>query len=139
VGHGIFGIGLGYSLKTTDNLVQAETKITAKADSVGLYVKQIGHKLLPFLLGPTSRYAGSSPQGRPKTSITVAQPQAQQRVLSSMPPSQSLIAHSQSSKDKSPPMTIPSAKIKSQATNQRMSQGPYLIGGSSHLVNGYSP
>jgi hypothetical protein len=39
VGHGIFGIGLGYSLKTTDNLVQAETKITAKADSVGLYVK----------------------------------------------------------------------------------------------------
>ena len=93
MGHGIFGIGLGYSLKTTDNLVQAETKITAKADSVGLYVKQIGHKLLPFLLGPISRYAGSSPQARPKTSITVAQPQAQQRVLSSMPP-QSLIAHS---------------------------------------------
>jgi hypothetical protein len=39
VGNGIFGIGLGYSLKTTDNLVQAEQKATAKADSVGLYVK----------------------------------------------------------------------------------------------------
>lgn len=47
VGSGIYGIGLGYSLKTTDNLVQAEQKSTAKADSVGLYVKQIGHKLLP--------------------------------------------------------------------------------------------
>jgi hypothetical protein len=50
VGNGIFGIGLGYSLKTTDNLVQAEAKPTAKADSVGLYVKQIGHKLLPYIL-----------------------------------------------------------------------------------------
>lgn len=53
VGNGLFGIGLGYSLKTTDHHVQAESKITAKADSVGLYVKQIGHKILPFLLGPT--------------------------------------------------------------------------------------
>jgi hypothetical protein len=50
LGGGLFGIGLGYSLKTTDNLVQAEQKQTAKADSVGLYVKQIGHKILPFLL-----------------------------------------------------------------------------------------
>jgi len=39
VGSGVFGIGLGYSLKTNDNLVQAELKPTAKADSVGLYVK----------------------------------------------------------------------------------------------------
>jgi hypothetical protein len=65
VGGGIFGIGLGYSLKTTDNLVQAEMKATSKADSVGLYVKQIGHKLLPQIL-PT----GVPSMTRPKTSST---------------------------------------------------------------------
>jgi len=61
VGSGIFGIGIGYSLKTTDNLVQAEMKATSKADSVGLYVKQIGHKLLPQILQGMSF-------SRPKTS-----------------------------------------------------------------------
>ena len=64
VGGGIFGIGLGYSLKTTDNLVQAEMKATSKADSVGLYVKQIGHKLLPQIL------PGGTIMTRPKTSST---------------------------------------------------------------------
>lgn len=63
VGGGIFGIGLGYSLKTTDNLVQAEMKATSKADSVGLYVKQIGHKLLPLILP-----GGVPTMTRPKTS-----------------------------------------------------------------------
>ncbi len=70
VGSGLFGIGLGYSLKTTDHHVQAETKLTAKADSVGLYVKQIGHKLLPFLLGPAKLNINghsSSNAARPKT------------------------------------------------------------------------
>eukprot|EP00347_Sterkiella_histriomuscorum_P021429 403334007 len=35
----LFGIGLGFSLKTTDNLVQAEQRSNAKADSVGLIFK----------------------------------------------------------------------------------------------------
>ena len=80
VGSGIFGIGIGYSLKTTDNLVQAEQKPTAKADSVGLYVKQIGHKLLPFLLS-SMKYAATS--SRPKTSSVVSPvPNVQSLMLS---------------------------------------------------------
>lgn len=35
----LYGIGIGFSLRTTDNLVQAEMRSTGKADSVGLYVK----------------------------------------------------------------------------------------------------
>ena len=54
----MYGIGIGYSLKTIDNLVQAEQKNNTKADSVGLYVKQIGHKLLNQLVS------------RPRTSFT---------------------------------------------------------------------
>ena len=49
----VFGIGIGYSLKTIDNLVQAEQRNNTKADSVGLYIKQIGHKLLPQILNRT--------------------------------------------------------------------------------------
>lgn len=36
---GLFGIGQGYSLSTSDNSVQAELRPGAKADSVGLYIK----------------------------------------------------------------------------------------------------
>lgn len=43
-------------------------KHTAKADSVGLYVKQIGHKILPSLLPGISI---SGLVSRPKTSGTV--------------------------------------------------------------------
>jgi len=43
---GLYGIGQGYSLATNDLSVQAEPRIGAKADSVGLYIKQIGNKIL---------------------------------------------------------------------------------------------
>ena len=36
---GLYGIGQGYSLATSDPLVQAELRPGAKADSVGLYIK----------------------------------------------------------------------------------------------------
>ncbi|CDW84955.1 UNKNOWN [Stylonychia lemnae] len=67
----LFGIGIGFSLKTTDNLVQAEQRSNAKADSVGLYVKQIGHKLLGQLLN------------RPRTSLAF---NSQSVVRTSQPP-----------------------------------------------------
>jgi len=43
---GLYGIGQGYSLPTNDPSVQAESRYGAKADSVGLYIKQIGNKIL---------------------------------------------------------------------------------------------
>ena len=43
---GLYGIGQGYSLSTSDNSVQAELRPGGKADSVGLYIKQIGNKIL---------------------------------------------------------------------------------------------
>ena len=43
---GLFGIGQGYSLATSDLTVQAEMRPGAKADSFGLYMKQIANKLL---------------------------------------------------------------------------------------------
>jgi hypothetical protein len=43
---GLYGIGQGYSLPTSDPSVQAEQRYGAKADSVGLYIKQIGNKIL---------------------------------------------------------------------------------------------
>jgi len=36
---GLFGVGQGYSLATSDPSVQAEMRPGAKADSVGLYIK----------------------------------------------------------------------------------------------------
>ena len=48
--YGLFGIGQGYSLATSDLSVQAEMRPGAKADSFGLYMKQIGNKLLSQLL-----------------------------------------------------------------------------------------
>ena len=51
---GLYGIGQGYSLATSDPLVQAELRPGAKADSVGLYIKQIGNKILSQLL-PNSK------------------------------------------------------------------------------------
>jgi hypothetical protein len=47
---GLYGIGQGYSLATNDLSVQAEPRIGAKADSVGLYIKQIGNKILAQIL-----------------------------------------------------------------------------------------
>lgn len=47
---GLFGIGQGYSLETSDLSVNAEQRIGAKADSVGLYIKQIGNKILTKIL-----------------------------------------------------------------------------------------
>ena len=47
---GLYGIGQGYSLSTSDNAVQAELRPGGKADSVGLYIKQIGNKILSQLL-----------------------------------------------------------------------------------------
>ena len=43
---GVYGIGQGYSLDTSDPSVNAEKRGGAKADSVGLYLKQIGNKIL---------------------------------------------------------------------------------------------
>jgi hypothetical protein len=59
-------------------------------------------------------------------------------VLSSLPP-QSLIIHSNSSNDKTPQISLASSKLKANGPNQRLSQGPYLIGGSNHLVSSASP
>ena len=42
----MYGIGQGFSLPTSDSSVQAEQRLGAKADSVGLYIKQIGNKIL---------------------------------------------------------------------------------------------
>lgn len=36
---GIYGIGQGYSIDTSDPSVNAEQRKGAKADSVGLYIK----------------------------------------------------------------------------------------------------
>jgi hypothetical protein len=47
---GLYGIGQGYSLPTSDPSVQAEQRYGAKADSVGLYIKQIGNKILQQVL-----------------------------------------------------------------------------------------
>ena len=47
---GLFGIGQGYSLETSDLAVNAEQRVGAKADSVGLYIKQIGNKILNKIL-----------------------------------------------------------------------------------------
>jgi hypothetical protein len=43
---GLYGIGQGFSLETSDSSVNAEQRRGAKADSVGLYIKQIGNKIL---------------------------------------------------------------------------------------------
>jgi hypothetical protein len=48
--HGLFGIGQGYALATNDPSVQAEQRIGAKADSVGLYIKQTGNKILSKII-----------------------------------------------------------------------------------------
>ena len=47
---GLFGIGQGYSLATSNAMVQAELRPGAKADSVGLYIKQLGNKILSQIL-----------------------------------------------------------------------------------------
>ena len=46
---GLYGIGQGFSLSTSDHSVQAELRPGGKADSVGLYIKQIGNKILSQL------------------------------------------------------------------------------------------
>ena len=57
---GLYGIGQGYSLATSDMTVQAELRQGAKADSVGLYIKQIGNKILGQLL-PDSEIRMAAP------------------------------------------------------------------------------
>jgi hypothetical protein len=48
--NGLFGIGQGFSLATSDNSIQAEQRTGAQADSVGLYMKQIGNKILSQII-----------------------------------------------------------------------------------------
>jgi len=43
----LFGIGMGYSLRTNDAALNAEARLNLRADSVGVYFKQTGAKLLP--------------------------------------------------------------------------------------------
>lgn len=59
---GLYGIGQGYSLSTSDNSVQAELRPGGKADSVGLYIKQIGNKILGQLL-PSKKIRYLMPPG----------------------------------------------------------------------------
>ena len=58
--HGLYGIGQGYSLATNDSSVQAEQRHGSKADSVGLYIKQIGNKILGQIL-PSSIFKLAAP------------------------------------------------------------------------------
>lgn len=44
---GLFGIGIGYSMKASDPCIQAEMSAGSKADAVSLYVKHLGNKILP--------------------------------------------------------------------------------------------
>lgn len=43
----MYGIGMGYSLKTNDMSLNAESRGNLRADSVGVYFKQTGAKILP--------------------------------------------------------------------------------------------
>lgn len=53
---GMYGIGQGFSLATSDLSVQAEQRQGAKADSVGLYIKQIGNKILSQIIPNAKTY-----------------------------------------------------------------------------------
>lgn len=75
---GLYGIGQGYSLSTSDNSVQAELRPGGKADSVGLYIKQIGNKILSqllptkkirYLMPPTEAQMGLSIMGQKTGSL----------------------------------------------------------------------
>ena len=63
---GLFGIGQGYSLATSDPMVQAEMRPGAKADSVGLYIKQVANKILSQILPNTPFNLATPPPQEPK-------------------------------------------------------------------------
>jgi hypothetical protein len=73
----LYGIGQGFSLETSDYTINAEARKGAKADSVGLYTKQVGNKILAQLL-PSRRAINVAPSDFQKQGFDVPSEHLQQ-------------------------------------------------------------